>query len=630
MEDAKLETQHEPPDSSAPASPSPDAGASDAEPEPESRDGLIEVRDGKLHLQPPRGLGAIPTLEARGGVQVRLRGQPAAGRFPLEKIDDLEVILPDEAAESHLEVEVTSDRMEAYLTWVVKVGRRMRLRAHPPARHVVLEPEVETEGSLPQLTPEEIVQTLREHGVLYGLLDATIARIPQEPNRRIKVAEGVPPQEPKDGRVRIPVLEEAQAREKARAAEIEEAQRLDVIRELAVPSVMVGEVAAFCEPPEPGTAGRDVTGNEVPARSPKPVRLTAGPGCRVEEGRVAYAERTGRPELRGDTIQIVPMHEVRGDLTAKRGHVRFDGDIQVGGSVTESVRLESGGQIRVVGSVSGAYVAGLTGIVIQRAAISSQLVAGGSFAFAAELLGPLEDGIRGLSDLEGMADQVLRRLSQQGAGPASGGSDATERGLLERLLQLKFKQLPDRLTQLGKKLMEHPALLGEQDQVLAQRLVRGLVPGIRDGSLLPLREPVQQLETLRLHLQHHPARSASITVDSLQNSRCIASGTLEVTGKAIYNSQVYARMGVKGPAAQLIGGSLRIQSGHADLGSVGAEAGTVTYLEFVEGGVLHTQRILPNVQVRIGQAARRIEQEIAQPVRVKLNTEGEVVVEPDR
>ncbi|NMA70977.1 MAG: DUF342 domain-containing protein, partial [Firmicutes bacterium] len=198
-----------------------------------------------------------------------------------------------------------------------------------------------------------------------------------------------------------------------------------------------------------------------------------------------------------------------------------------------------------------------------------------------------------------------------------------------RLLHLKFRQLPDRLAQLGKRLLEHPSLLNEQVQVLAQRLARGFALGIRDGSLLPLDEPIELLTTLRQQLQHHPARSASITVDSLQNSRLVASGTLHVTGKAIYNSQVYARLGVLAPSAQLIGGSLRVQSGRVELHSVGAEAGTVTTLEFVEDGVLHARRILPNVHLRIGKASRKVEQEV-EWVRVRLDKEGEIVIEPDR
>lgn len=593
----------------------------------DDRDGLIEVRDGQLHLSPPQGLGRIPTIEPGPGVQVRVGGEPAAGRIPVSSLDELEIILPHEEAESHLEVDVTANKMEAYVTWVVKPGRTWRLRAHPPAAHVVLHAEVAEEGSLPQLAPDEVHQALRKEGILYGIIDAAIAEVPKRPNQRIKVAQGVPPKEPKDGRIRIPVIEAAKAREKELQSQAERAQRLEVIREMVIPSVMAGEVAAYCEPPEPGEPGRNVYGDEVPARSPRSVTLTAGPGCRVEEGRIAYAEQTGRPELRGDMIQIVPLHEIRGDLTAKRGHVRFDGDILVRGNVTESVRIESGGQIRVVGSVSGANLAALTGIVIQRAAISSQLVAGGSYAFATELQGPLEDAVRMLSELQSMVAQVLRRLQEQDRPVA--GPPPTERALVERLLHLKFRQLPDRLAQLGRKLLEHPSLLNDQDQVLAQRLARGFTLGIRDGSLLPLREPIEQLDAIRRHLQYHPARTASITVDSLQNSRVIASGTLQVTGKAIYNSQVFARLGVQAPGTQLIGGSLRVQSGQVHLDSVGAEAGTMTVLEFVEEGVLHAQRILPNVQIRIGRATRRIEQEVER-VRVRLDSEGEIVVEPDR
>lgn len=594
---------------------------------PEDRDGLVEIREGTLHLNPPSGQGAVPTVEPGPGVHLRVAGEPAAGRIPVHSLDDLEIILPQETAESRLEVEVTADRMAAYLTWVVQPARTWRLRQHPPAPHLVLQAEVAGEEPLPKLTPQDVVQALRQEGVLYGLLDAAIAQVPQQPNRRIKVAEGVPPKEPKDGRIRIPVIEAARAREEELKSQAEHAQRLELIREMAIPSVMAGEVAAYCEPPEPGVPGRNVHGDEVPARAPRSVTLTAGSGCRVEGGRVAYAEQTGRPELRGDVIQIIPLHEIRGDLTAKRGHVRFDGDIVVGGNVTESVRIESGGQIRIMGSASGATLAALTGIVVQRAAISSQLVAGGSYAFAAELQGPLEDGVRLLSELQGMVAQVQRRLREQGR--PSLGAPPTERALVERLLHLKFRQLPERLAQLGKKLMEHPSLLSEQDQVLAQRLVRGVGLGIRDGSLLPLQEPIHQLDAIRRQLQHHPARSASITVDSLQNSRLIASGTLQVTGKAIYNSQVFARLGVQAHGAQLIGGSLRVQSGQIHLNSVGAEAGTMTHLEIVEDGVLHAQRILPNVQIRIGKGTRRIEQEVER-VRVRLDKEGEIVVEPDR
>ncbi|HBN94656.1 MAG TPA: DUF342 domain-containing protein, partial [Firmicutes bacterium] len=66
-----------------------------------------------------------------------------------------------------------------------------------------------------------------------------------------------------------------------------------------IPSVDVGDVLAYWHPPQLGIPGKNVYGEIVEPPAPRSSTFRAGRGVRlINEGRIAVAERPGRPFLK--------------------------------------------------------------------------------------------------------------------------------------------------------------------------------------------------------------------------------------------------------------------------------------------------------------------------------------------
>src|SRR5690606_11485656 len=55
-------------------------------------------------------------------------------------------------------------------------------------------------------------------------------------------------------------------------------------------------------------------------------------------------------------INVFPVYEVNGDVDYKVGNIDFNGTVVVRGSVLPGFRIRSNGDIRIIGTVEGAFL----------------------------------------------------------------------------------------------------------------------------------------------------------------------------------------------------------------------------------------------------------------------------------
>ena len=206
-----------------------------------------------------------------------------------------------------------------------------RMEAH-------LHPNDEQNTETPTLT--EVKAAIEAHGIRHGLLsDEEILEHlssgwpSEEP---LRIAKGTPPQPGTDARVEIHFETDS-----LKAGAIDESDRIDFRDRGEIPQVKEGDLLAVKIPAEEGIPGKDVLGGAAPPPAPADTELKYGEGAeRSEDGLKIFARQSGRPVVLGETVfSVVPDLYISGDVGLETGHIAFDGNIKVEGSIHDGFRV---------------------------------------------------------------------------------------------------------------------------------------------------------------------------------------------------------------------------------------------------------------------------------------------------
>jgi len=102
-------------------------------------------------------------------------------------------------------------------------------------------------------------------------------------------------------------------------------------------------VLAQKKPLVPGTPGIDVFGGDIPVPEVKDRVFIAGKGTTYTEDKLKIsAAIDGYPEAGlGDIISVFRDYQIRGDVSLETGHIKFDGNVFITGSVTPKFRVSA-------------------------------------------------------------------------------------------------------------------------------------------------------------------------------------------------------------------------------------------------------------------------------------------------
>ncbi len=239
-----------------------------------------------------------------------------------------------------------------------------RLTISPDRMEAHLHPN---EQDTPAPTLTEVKAAMEAHGIRYGLSsdEEILAHLSSEwpPESPIKIAMGKPPQPGIDARIEIHFENDA-----PKAGTIDESGKIDFKNRGKIPQVKEGDLLAVKIPLREGLPGRDVCDATVPPSLPKDVDLECGEGTeRSEDGLRIFAQQGGRPMVSRETVfSVDPELEISGDVGLETGHIAFDGNIEIEGSIHDGFRV-LGKNLRV-GEIGKANVK-MTGSIETRGGI---------------------------------------------------------------------------------------------------------------------------------------------------------------------------------------------------------------------------------------------------------------------
>lgn len=552
---------------------------SDSEPEREGTPGTLQIKEGRVSYVAPTGAGRFPTISPVQGLHIFVDGQLL--NEPTVILPGQQVTLTPTLAEPRqtYSLELSDDKMEAFLLLHRVPGRQYVLADHPPATE--LTPRVSLqETALPSLSAEDIRSLLDKEGVVYGIDEQALATcLTLMGEHRIRIAAGVQPTPP--------VHDELELLFDTSSEPAPGPQR----------TVQRGEVVALLRRGEAGKPGYTVTGEIVEPPPKHELQDVAGPGTILYEDRIVAAT-PGRPESCGERVRIQAVHIINGDTNPTAGPIRFPGDVIVKGSVTEGTLIEAEGQVRVGGSIFGAEVKAGGNVSADQSIVRSTVTAGGKSAQRARIRLILASLLDMLNRL--MAEVEGQYSEDEADGPSPQARlRAAMTGDWYRRYQTVYR---DKL---------QPLLSGQNDDVASA--IERLDDDIHDirkgdlGDIHALKQSMRSIHLLLEQMKEEENSPAFIFTSYLQNSRLEASGDIRVAGSGAYQSFLTAghAITIEGQHSLLRGGEAFAHQ-HIRVDELGSPAGAPTYVSVGAKGRIRARVAHPQTRIEVGTEQRHL------------------------
>ncbi|MGM0470701.1 MAG: FapA family protein [Bacillota bacterium] len=316
----------------------------ESEEEVEARDGEVELiidEDGIfIKLIPPQGAGdeiSVPQIEnLLEANKIQEIDYDQVSEAITDEIYNQPIKIaerkPELDEDAQIEVEITEDEMEAYLSATPALGGK-------------------------EATLEEIKSALQDSGVVYGIKDEKLASYINEEGildqeiRDILIAEGREPTPGDPAEISFKFDTESKDR---KVKELEDG-RVDFLNLNRINNVEPGQVIATKKPPEEGEPGQKVTGEVIEPAPPEDKSIPGGKNTDLSSDDLTLkSEIEGEVLYNGNKVAVLPVHTVRGDVDLSTGNVDFVGTVVVEGDVSDGMEVKAKNNIQVKGSVHAA------------------------------------------------------------------------------------------------------------------------------------------------------------------------------------------------------------------------------------------------------------------------------------
>lgn len=189
----------------------------------------------------------------------------------------------------------------------------------------------------------DIHTVLDDNEITYGVIrDAEIRSFLEgnpEKGAPLLIAEGTAPEAGKEGKITIHFDTSP-----PKAGKVNENGTIDFKDRGAIPSVEKGDLLAEKVPCVQGIPGIDVFGNPIPVESIDDPLLLIGSGVSLSDDSLrVFADVKGQPQLSvGGKVSVLDELKIEGDVGYKTGHVEFEGNIIISGSIKNGFKVKGG------------------------------------------------------------------------------------------------------------------------------------------------------------------------------------------------------------------------------------------------------------------------------------------------
>ncbi len=216
----------------------------------------------------------------------------------------------------------------------------------------------------------KIKDKLKEAGVVYGIKEGKLEQLIDHRVRQkdLLIAEGKEPEPPEDEEL----VYHFEDKKESIGTEREDGT-MDFYNRGLITNVSPGDTLVSIKEAKSGKPGYKVTGEEIPPSEPKTIELPSGKNVReVEEERKVVSEIEGQVVKDGKRVNVLPIHEVKGNVDINTGNINFVGNVVVKGDVEEGFQINAGGNVEVRGHVFAAQIESGGEVIIKKGFIGKE------------------------------------------------------------------------------------------------------------------------------------------------------------------------------------------------------------------------------------------------------------------
>ncbi|WP_339250349.1 FapA family protein [Sporosarcina sp. FSL W8-0480] len=584
------------------------------------KEGRAWIKDGKIHCKTIEGKQTKFTIPHH--FTLLINGKKAMNRTVVLSEDDDYVLEPEVSVqETQWKASLSTDLLEARLT--VKPGCRLTYKVmdSDPAYHLV-PTVVEIKEYQNTLKVSDIVQEMGVLGVNFGLNHDEMVKatetIEAQPEIFV-IASGIPAKNGENGWLEILVKTKIE-----KVIKENEDGRVDFREIKSIPVVEQGDVLAIIHPPTPGEVGCSVRNEPIPSDQTYPIVTHLGNGA-VIDGDKIIATKCGRPfiEQTGQLVRAAIIRKLthHGNVDLSTGNIRFKGDVEVVGELTDNMVVEAFGDIVIHKAINNATIT-TTGNIITHSNCN------GSTITAAENDFLEEDLINQVTNIISTTEQVVAMLSiiMNSSEYKNSLHGNNIQAITHSLIQSKFKDFPNQIQEFSTSINKRKDTLlnGEWIQICNQldRCFQSLivVPDYLEcieGLLNDMKSSMEE------SLQSNSSESF-IKIPKAMNCTIYCNGDVFVMDKGCINTSIQSRGHVQ--INNIFRGGKIVAEKDISVGVAGSIHSSITFLSVPEGQTIRIRRAMEGVVLKIGKFSYQFT-ETAFNVKAYMDKNGELVVE---
>ncbi|PKM80790.1 MAG: hypothetical protein CVU88_04395 [Firmicutes bacterium HGW-Firmicutes-13] len=564
----------------------------------------VGIIKGKIVFSEPEESENLPAVVPDPNIIFRVNGNEVTEKIFLNYEDIVELEPGEEIISSaNFSISLSRDKLCAYLKVEPTLKKTFALYDQEPGDVLFILSREETVKEK-EITREQVLQELKKQKISFGILeyniDAALDTFPEEP---VEIARGKPSKPGTDASVQIFFKQEFQT-----APSINREGKVDYREILKIPYVEPGTTLAVKTPAVQGEPGITVTGEEVPVKTPRDIFMKADKTARLNTSGTEVkvkAVASGYPivENKGNTylFKVSNAYNHRGNVDLSTGNLRFQGDINIEGSVCEGMTVLAGGSIQINGDVNSAAVQSGEHLSVHKNVINSILRAGGIETLLLQML-PVIDSLK-----ENICT-LISTLEALKKHPKFKDKDLRGTVLLKLIRTLTKTKYPEIIEEvrafkrLTSELSEHSLSFNLPPELLDSISRLGSDMSVLFDSNSEDFKDCEIMLTLLTYIKDDikkiPVSESNITLDYSLNSRLETSGNVHITGQGSYQSKITAGGEIQ-VSGIVRGGSL--QAGKdVHIKQIGSTAGIISHVKIPAKSKIHLKEVYENTCLTIG------------------------------
>lgn len=568
-----------------------------------------KIKDGKIVVTNFKDNNYIITIKPCEGVILLVNGQECKDVTPVTEQDKIEYKFEEEIAIRDINISITLDKMEAYITTKCIPQKVYKLEEQEYCKKLFLNKVKVSEKYPTNYKVSELEEILKSKGIRYGIIKEELQNICNEYNVTNKlIAKGKMPKDDIADEINI------RFKDTNELINYDSDKKIDYRNRYFIANVKSGDIIAEQIPGQEGEDGLNILGKKIKRKIAKNITIKTGEGCKIQGNKV-IATSEGKPSYRGNTFAVNKLYRAE-EVNLESGNIDFVGDVEVVGNVNEGMKVVAGNEVFVGKNVEAANIRASGQININGNVLKSIIKAGDENIDVVQYLDNLKIYRVSIDNLISSVEQIK---ATNLLGVRSDGE------IIKILMENKFKTIET----MSKKILEYNSSQRIKDTALITFInnkIIGFGP-IRIKKIGELYGFLEKIDKEIKDMDESIIVPADIYLDYCQGSQIEASGNIIITGKGQYISNITALKNIEFISDRAVCRGGELSAGEEiKLKTVGSVAGISTKLRVPKEGRITADIAYNNTVFCFGEKQILLEVS-AKNVEAYMDKTGEIVID---